>query len=458
MRSPRIAIIGRPNVGKSALFNRICRKRIAIVDEAEGITRDRLYAKADLFGRPFEVIDTGGIDARSPAMFNTEVKEQAEIAIEEADGLILVVDGQIGPTDLDVELARIVLRQKKPLILAVNKIDTAHQEPLIAEFYGLGVSKVVGVSASQGRQVAELLELLFEAIPEEGEEEADPNIRLAIIGRTNVGKSTLVNSFLEERRCIVSPIAGTTRDSIDTRLEWNDTAYTLIDTAGIRRKKAEHEVVDKFAAIRTERAIERADICVLIIDCEAGITTQDKRIATEIEEAGRGCVVFFNKWDLIKEQRMEHWLRDVRELLPFLGYCPVLFGSAKTSRNIEAILEQVTIVEAERVKRVSTAQLNKFIVDAMHRNHPPMLQGKRLRIYYMTQVGEAPPRFLLFVNYPELLAPSYKRYLYNQFRNAFAFTGNPVIFQIKKRERKERKRSPKPDLLEAAWKENENSL
>jgi GTPase len=448
MTQPKIAIIGRPNVGKSALFNRICRKRIAIVDEAEGVTRDRLYAQAELFGRDFEVIDTGGIDARSVALFNAEVKEQAEIAIEEADGLILVVDGQIGPTDLDVELARVVLRTDKPIILAVNKVDTEVQESFIHAFYGLGVENVVGVSASQGRQVAELLQNLFERIPEGGEEGVDPTTRLAIIGRPNVGKSTLVNAFLDEKRCIVSPIAGTTRDSIDTRLTWNEKDYTLIDTAGIRRKKSEHEVVDKFAAIRTERALERADICVLMIDCEEGITTQDKRIATEIEEAGKGCVVFFNKWDTIKEQRMEHWLRDVRELLPFLGYCPVIFGSAKTGRNIESILEQVAIVEEERNTRITTGQLNKFLVAAMQRNHPPMLQGKRLRIYYMTQVGTAPPRFLLFVNYPKLMSPTYQRYLMNQFRETFPFTGNPLTFQLKQRERKSSPRTR--DLLQEA--------
>ena len=443
MGLPKIAIVGRPNVGKSALFNRIVGKRIAIVDEAEGVTRDRLYGTSDLFGRDFEVIDTGGIDARSGALFNDEVKRQAEVAIEEGDGLIMVVDAHIGMTDLDLELSRILKRKKKPLVLAINKVDNAQMEDLVHQFHGLGIETMIPVSAIQGRYIAELLEPVVSAIPE-GEIEEDDAIKVAIVGRPNVGKSTLVNTLLDEERCIVSPIAGTTRDSIDTHLD----GMTLIDTAGIRRKKSEHEVVDKFAYIRTERAIERADICVLMLDSEQGMTTQDKKIANQIEEAGKACILLFNKWDLMKNVRMEHCLHDLRKEERFLAYCPVLFGSANTGRNVEKLIDLVKEVAEEQKKRISTSRLNKFIIEAMQANHPPMMNAKRLRIYYMTQIGQG--RFLLFVNYPDLMAKSYQRYIYNRFREAFGFKGCPITFELRQRARRpEGQKAPKDLLLEA---------
>lgn len=435
----KVAIVGRPNVGKSALFNRISQKKIAIVDEAEGITRDRLYTESDFFGMPFQLIDTGGIDARSKAQFNEHIKRQAEIAIEEADTLILVVDSRIGLTTLDKEIAGILLRTNKPVCLAVNKIDNLDEQHLIYQFQTLGISKMVPVSAAQGWNIAELLEAALGSFPKEEIPEIESAaIQLAIVGRPNVGKSSLANFLLDEERCIVSPIPGTTRDSIDMPFTHNDILYNLIDTAGIRRKQSEHEVVDKFAAIRTERAIERADICLLMLDAQQGITREEKKIANMIEEAGKGCILLFNKWDLVKGFRMEHCMQGVEEEVPFLKHCPKLFMSAKTGRNVDKIFETVVDVSENSEKRISTHQLNKFVGECLQKNHPPMLNGKRLRIYYMAQVGIKPPKFVLFVNHPSLMVESYKKYLYNQFRESYSFSGMPLRIFLKGKERKDK--------------------
>lgn len=436
---PKLAIVGRPNVGKSALFNRICKEKIAIVDEAEGVTRDRLYAEGEFFGLDFEVIDTGGIDPRSKIPFNEEVRRQAEIAIEEADTIIQVVDGQVGATTLDREVAKILLCTKKPVCLAVNKIDNLDQVSLMHHFHSLGISSVIPVSAAQGWHIAELLEAAFHSFapPLEEKEEKEESIKVAIVGRPNVGKSSLANYLLDEERCIVSPIAGTTRDSIDVSFSHEGHLYTLIDTAGIRRKGGEHEVVDKFAAIRTERAIERADLCLLLIDVQEGLTLQDKKIVNRIEEAGKGCILLFNKWDLVKGVRMEHCLSRIEEEASFLKHCPKLFISATTGRNVDKILAFVQEVYQESKKRITTHQLNKFIEGAIQRNHPPMIMGKRLRIYYMAQVSIAPPTFVLFVNHRHLLPQFYRKYLYNQFREAYSFTGVPIQLYLKGKEKRE---------------------
>lgn len=448
---PKLAIVGRPNVGKSALFNRICNARVAIVDEAEGVTRDRIYAESEFFGMPFSVIDTGGINPRSDAPFNELIKLQAEIAIEEADTIVMVVDAQVGITDLDEELARILLRTKKPVCLAVNKVDQENQVHLVYEFDGLGIVKKVPVSAAQNWQIAELLEAAFEGISvEDYEEEVDPRIKIAIVGRPNVGKSSLINYFLDDQRCIVSPIAGTTRDSIDIAFEYEGTPYTLIDTAGIRRKKSEHEVVDKFAFIRTKDAIERADICLLMLDSEEGMNVQDKKIANMIEEAGKGCIILLNKWDLIKGYRMEHCLKSLNDEAVFLAHCPKLFISALSGRNVEKIFSLVNEVDTNSKMRITTHQLNKFVGSAMQRNHPPMINGKRLRIYYMTQVHVHPPRFILFVNHAGLMTDTYKKYLYNQFRQEYKFTGVPITIHLKDKKKVEQRKSrgPAPRSLE----------
>jgi GTP-binding protein len=435
----KLALVGRPNVGKSALFNRICKKKIAIVDEAEGVTRDRLYADADFFGKPFQVIDTGGINPGTTVPFQEEIRQQAEIAIEEADAIVMVVDAHIGVTQLDDFVARILHRTRKPVVLAVNKIDNLAQMELLYPFFALGIKDVVGVSAVQGFQIAELLEAAFRThVWPEIEEGVSAGLKMVIIGRPNVGKSTLINAVLDEKRCVVSPIAGTTRDSIDISIEYEGKKMTLIDTAGIRRKRAEHEVVDKFAAIRTERAIDRADVCVLVMDSMLGMTTQEKRIAEQIEAAGKACVLVFNKWDLVKGFRMEHCLQSIRIEASFLNYCPVLFISAQQGRNLDKLFPLVEEVYGQLSQRITTGQLNKFIERVLQKYHPPMINGKRLRIYYMAQVSTYPPRFVLFVNYPELMVDTYKKYMMNQFREEYSFKGVPLIFELRgKHERNE---------------------
>jgi GTP-binding protein len=456
---PKLAIVGRPNVGKSALFNCICQKRIAIVDEAEGITRDRLYSTGELFGRPFEIIDTGGIDLHSKAPYNAQIRRQAEIAIEEADSLIFVVDGQHGVTALDIEVARILMQTRKPVCLAVNKIDHPDHEWQMHNCQMLGIKRMVAVSATQRWHIAELLELALADVMEKTDEVGpDLGIKVAIIGRPNVGKSSLLNYLMEEERCIVSPLAGTTRDSIDIPFNYGDDLYTLIDTAGIRRKNAEKEVVDKFAALRTERAIERADVCVLMLDAQQGMTTQEKRIATQIEEAGKGCLLVFNKWDLVKGFRMEHCLKGIEEEVSFLKHCPKLFISAKTGRNVEKLFDAVKAIAEDSKLRITTHQLNKFIAAALQKTHPPMIGGKRLRIYYMAQVDIQPPTFVLFVNRPELMLDSYKKYIINQFREKFAFTGCPLRLYLRGKERTERpdaRQEDKPQGEEVTWKDTD---
>lgn len=431
---PLLAIVGRPNVGKSALFNRIVKKRIAIVDAAEGVTRDRLYAQSDIFGRPFSLVDTGGIHPRSPAAFNEHIKRQAEIAIEEADTLVMVVDAKVGITALDQEVAKILLQTKKPVTLAVNKIDDLSQEPLMYQFQGLGIERLVAVSAAQNWHIAELLEAAMEPIPQEETAPAPKgDIQIAIVGRPNVGKSSLINHWLKEERCIVSPIPGTTRDSIDIHFSYEGKPMTLIDTAGIRRKPAEKEVVDKFAAIRTEESIERCDVCLLMVDAQEGVTSQEKRIAKHIEETGKGCIVLLNKWDLVKGHRMEHCLKAIEETIPSLRHYPKLLIAALTGRNVEKIFPLVQEVYHCRESRIPTAKLNKFLEGAMQKNHPPLITGKRLRIYYMAQVGVAPPTFALFVNYPSLMTNNYRRYLENQLRGAFSITGVPINLYLRAR-------------------------
>lgn len=446
---PKVALVGRPNVGKSALFNRICEEKHAIVDEMEGVTRDRIYRRAELFGRPFELIDTGGIDPKSTADFNEYIKQQAEIAIEEADTLIQVVDAQIGLMPLDLEVARILQRTKKPLCLAVNKVDSPSKLSEIYPFFQLGIKEIVAVSASQNWHIAELIEAALNPLPKSSDEDLkEKPLRLAIVGRPNVGKSSLLNALLNEERCIVSPIPGTTRDSIDVSFTYEGQTFTLIDTAGIRKKKSEHHAVEKFAAIRTEKAIETADICLLVLDAKEGITSYDKRIAKSIEEHGKGCVILLNKWDLVKGFRMEHCMQGVEIEAPFLLHCPKVFISALSGRNLEKIFPLVKEVEAATTTRITTGQLNKFIGLTLQKYHPPMLEGKRLRIYYMAQVGIAPPTFLLFINYPHLMLDTYQKYLINQFREFFPFQGVPLVFRLKGKKPREPRENDPEDLNE----------
>ena len=434
-RRIKVAIVGRPNVGKSALFNAICGKRLAIVDEAEGVTRDRLYVDMSWHGYHLELIDTGGMDPSAKLPFNEQVRRQAEIAIEEADALIMVVDGQVGPTPLDRQIASILQRTKKPLVLAVNKIDSKDQDPLLPPFASLGIGQTMGVSAIHRVKLHDLLGFALETFEKPDEAPEDRGPRLAIVGRPNVGKSTLVNTICREERCIVSEVAGTTRDSIDVPIEVEGRPYVLVDTAGIRRKKSEKEVVDKFAAMRTEGAIERSDICLLMLDAREGITTQEKRIAQAIEQEGKGCILLFNKWDLVHGFRMEHCLKAIRDEVPFLGHCPAIFLSAHTGRNIDQVFKAIDAVVAASKQRVTTGQLNRFLEQSLAKQAPPMILGKRLKLYYMTQVAIEPPRFIVFVNAPPLMTDTYHKYLVNRFRDCFDFTGCPLIIHLRGRQR-----------------------
>lgn len=428
----KLALVGRPNVGKSALFNRICKQRISIVDDMEGVTRDRIYSDANYLGRSFELIDTGGIHFEKNIPFCEEVKRQALIAIEEADGIILVVDARVGVQQLDVEVARILLKTKKPVVLAVNKIDDLSLSDLIINFYELGIEKMIPVSAEHGLHIAELLEEMLYHFPVEEEIKAlDRQIKVAIVGRVNVGKSTLLNAILKEERSIVSDQVGTTRDAIDVTVQKGEESFILIDTAGIRRKNKEKEVVEKFASIRTFQAIERADICVVVVDVQEGLTGQEKRILSDIQSKGRGCVIFLNKWDLAKNWQMEEALAYLYRESPFIKHCPIIIGSAKHKRNTEEVFNQVEIVKKELGKKMATPELNRFVEKCFQTVHPPMIMGKRLRVYYMTQKSSFPPRFILFVNNPKFMTRAYKTYLINSFREAYSFSGCPIEFSLR---------------------------
>ncbi len=443
MQLPKIAIVGRPNVGKSALFNRIVGKRVSIVDDAEGITRDRIYHRADFFGTPFEVIDTAGLHNNSKEPFKEFVMRQTEVAILEADSLVMVVDALVGPTDLDRDVARLLRKSDKPVTLAVNKIDNKQQEDeLLYQFKQLGIDTMVPVSAAHKLNIAELLEDALRELPKDRfEVEEEKGIQVSVVGRANVGKSSFINRLLGEERLVVSDIPGTTRDAIDTLVEFEGERLSFIDTAGIRRVHAEHEVVDKFARIRSYDSIERADVCLLMIDATEGLTHQEKRIISQIEKSGKGMIVLVNKWDLMKDVRMEHYKKALYQEVSFLEHFPLLFLSAKTGKNLEKVFPLLLKVYENCMREIPTPQLNKFIEKSMQRTHPPMIRGKRLRIYYMTQIKKAPPTFALFINYPDLITGAYKRYLLNQFRKTYDFEGVPTPFILKPKKKENKKES-----------------
>ncbi|MCH9631226.1 MAG: GTPase Der [Chlamydiia bacterium] len=436
-KSFKIALVGRPNVGKSALFNRIIKRRSAIVEDIEGITRDRLYAKAELFGKEFEVIDTGGLEQDKTTPFYDEVRAQTLLAIEEADSIVLVVDSKVGVTTLDEEVAKLLHRTKKPVCVAVNKVDNFHGY-VEYPYYSLGIEKVVPVSALQGNQVVELLEAaLVTYDPKIHTMETDPAIRVAIIGRPNVGKSTLLNEILGDNRVAVSKKAGTTRDSIDARITVDDKPYVFIDTAGIRKKKSESEVVEKFAFMRTQKAIERADVCVLLFDATEGLTAEEKKILRTVELLGKSCLLLANKWDLMKNTRMEHCSLSLRTDCSFSQNLPLVFISAKTGRNLDKVFSEIQKIYDAQTREISTPELNKFMEKTLQMVHPPMIKGKRLRIYYLTQINKAPLVFKLFINKKELMTLSYKRYILNQFREHFAIKGCPVILRLQGKAKRE---------------------
>jgi GTP-binding protein len=435
---PIVAIVGRPNVGKSTLFNRIVGARVAIVEGQPGITRDRLYQEAEWSGRSFMLVDTGGIDFQENDEIVSNVRHQARLAIEEADLVLFVVDARSGLLGSDEEVANILRRTDTPVLLVANKVENFSLEdnPQFLEFYSLGLGEPIPVSAAEGKNTGDLLDQVITLLPLEIKDDYDPDvIKIAVIGRPNVGKSSLVNSILGQERVIVSNVPGTTRDAIDTPFERDDKHYVLIDTAGIRRKSRIYISTEKYSVLRSLKAIDRSDVALIVLDAEEGVTDQDKRIAGYAHEKGKASIIIINKWDLIEkdDHTMSIFTRKIREEMGFITYAPVLFISALTRQRVHRVLELVDYVSEQHSLRIATANLNTLIREALLHNAPPAPKGKRLKIYYATQKSVKPPTYILFVNDPELMHFSYLRYLENQLRLAYGLEGTPIIFKLRRR-------------------------
>ncbi|EAX46531.1 small GTP-binding protein [Thermosinus carboxydivorans Nor1] len=440
MSKPIVAIVGRPNVGKSTLFNFIAKKRVSIVEDLPGVTRDRIYMDAEWLGREFTMIDTGGIEIETTDRILAATRHQAQLAIEEADVIIFVVDGKTGITTADEEVAAMLRSTRKPVVLAVNKIDSPKDEPAVYEFYNLGLGDPIAISATNALSIGDLLDRVIELLPQtEDAEEDDDVIKVAFIGRPNVGKSSLVNALLGEERVIVSDIPGTTRDAIDTYFEKDGTKFILIDTAGMRRKARINQPVERYSVIRSLRAVERADVVLVVIDAVDGVTEQDKKIAGYAHEAGRGIIIVVNKWDLIEKDSKTalRYTENIRSEMAFIQYAPVLFTSALTKQRVQRISELVKFVAEQHAMRVQTSVLNQVIEDAIRINPPPTGRGTRLKIFYTTQAEVKPPTFIFFVNEPEIMHFSYLRYLENKLREAFGFEGTPLRLVVRGRKEEE---------------------
>lgn len=430
MAKPMVAIVGRPNVGKSTFFNYIVGKRISIVEDTPGVTRDRVYGEANWRGRIFTLIDTGGIEFREDDDISSQMKEQADIAISMADVIIFVTDAKQGVTTSDEEIALMLRKSKKPIILVCNKSDNYGKEaPEIYEFYNLGLGDSYRVSSVNAIGIGDVLDAIYDNLPpkQDDEEESD-EIKVAVIGKPNVGKSSLINKILGENRLIVSNIAGTTRDAIDSKFENNHGKYVFIDTAGLRRKSKIEENIEKYSISRTLLAIERADVCILMIDATCGVTDQDTKIAGEAHEAGKGVIIAVNKWDEYEKENgtLEKYKKEVYNKLPYLSYAPIIFISAKTGQRVEKLFDLINSVASQNALRVSTAVLNQVLAEAIAVVQPPTDKGRRLRLYYMTQASTKPPTFVVFVNDKKLFHFSYERYLVNQLRKEFGLVGTPI--------------------------------
>ena len=439
MSKPIVAIVGRPNVGKSTFFNKVVGRRISIVEDTPGVTRDRIIAEAEWTGHHFFLIDTGGIEPDSKEIIPAQMRMQAELAMDMAV-VLFMVDGRDGLTTADEEVAAMLRRKGKEVILVANKIDTAKMPDHYYDFYELGLGEPFAISSTNQLGLGDLLQEIVERFPEPSmAEEEEDDIKIAIIGKPNVGKSSIVNAFVGEERVIVSNIAGTTRDSIDTPFEQDGIKYTLIDTAGIRRHSKVTDNVEKFSVVRAVAAIERCDVALLVIDAAEGVTEQDKKIAGIAHEAGKGIVVVVNKWDLVKKETntMRDFERQVKGELVFMSYAPVLFTSALKGQRLPQVLQTARSVAEMRAMRVSTGQLNNLIQDAMMMNNPPSDKGRRLKIYYVTQVGVKPPLFSFQVNDRELMHFSYARYLENRIRDAYSFAGTSIKFVFRERGEKD---------------------
>lgn len=434
---PIVAIVGRPNVGKSTLFNNLVGDRIAIVDDMPGVTRDRLYRETEWNGVEFVVVDTGGLEPRNNEFMMTKIKEQAEVAMNEADVILFVVDGKSGVNPLDEEIAYILRKKQKPIILCVNKIDNfLQQQDDVYDFWGLGFEHLIPVSGAHKVNLGDMLDMVTEMIEKiDLPEEEEDVLKLAIIGKPNAGKSSLVNKLSGEERTIVSDIAGTTRDAIDTIVQYKDNKYMIIDTAGIRRKSKVEESLEYYSVLRAIKTIKRADVCILMLDGKEGLTEQDKRIAGIAAEELKPIVVVVNKWDLVDKNKvsMKSMKEELYAELPFLSYAPIEFVSALTGQRTTKILEISDTIYEEYTKRISTGILNTVLKEAVLINNPPTRKGRVVKINYATQVSTAPPKFVLFCNYPELIHFSYARYIENKFREAFGFDGSPILISFEKK-------------------------
>ncbi len=438
MSKPIVAIVGRPNVGKSTFFNQIGKKRVSIVEDFPGVTRDRIYMDAEWLNHRFTMIDTGGIELENDGegKILSSMRQQARIAIEEADVFVFMVDGRAGLTHDDEEIGHILRNTKKPVIVAVNKIDSPKQHLDVYEFYNLGLGDPIGIAAANALNVGDLLDEIVKNFPKDAEQDDEHDeIRIAVIGRPNVGKSSLVNVLLGEERVIVSDVAGTTRDAIDTQFVDGETHFTLIDTAGMRRKSKIDMPVERYSVMRSLRAVDRAAVVLIVLSAPEGVTEQDKKIAGYAHESGKGCIIIVNKWDLIEkdDKTSLRFTDDIREELGFLQYAPVLYTSALTKQRVHRIVELAKYVADQQAMRVQTSILNQLVLDAVSVNPPPAHKGKQLKIYYMTQADIKPPKFLIFVNDPELMHFSYLRFLENKLREAFGFEGTPLKFVVRGR-------------------------
>lgn len=441
MPKPIIAIVGRPNVGKSALFNKLIGQRLSIIEDTPGVTRDRIYGESDWNGRKFTLIDTGGIEPRTDSEILTFMREQAEIAISHADVIVFLTDIKTGLTASDQEVAGMLQRSGKPIVLAVNKMDaTGTVNPDFYEFYNLGLGDPVAVSAVHGHGTGDLLDECVKYFPPEGEdEEDDDRIQVAIIGKPNVGKSSLTNKILGQQRTIVSNVAGTTRDAIDSYFENETGKYVFIDTAGMRKKSRVDEAIERYSVLRAQMAIERADVCLILIDAQEGVTEQDTKVAGMAHEAGKASIIVVNKWDLIEKdgKTMDRMREDIRRDLGYMTYAPILFISAMTGQRVERLFELIQYVNNQAATRITTGMLNSVLADAQTRVQPPTDKGRRLKIYYMTQAGIKPPHFICFCNDARLFHFSYQRYLENQIRNVFGLEGTPIRMTIRQKGDKE---------------------
>ncbi|MDE7384279.1 MAG: ribosome biogenesis GTPase Der [Anaeroplasmataceae bacterium] len=432
---PKVAIVGRPNVGKSTLFNRIIGERLSITDDQPGVTRDRIYAKGSWLSKEFFLIDTGGIEL-GDAPFLTEIKMQAEIAMDEADVIVFLTDCRSGVTDDDTYIAKLLYQTKKPVILAVNKVDDQKFKDNIYEFYALGFGDPIPVSSSHGIGTGNLLDQVIEHFPKREESFEDTAIHFSLIGRPNVGKSSLTNCLLNDNRVIVSPIAGTTRDTIDTRFKAYDKEYVVIDTAGLKKRGKIYENIEKYSVIRSIDAIGRSDIVLLVLDADTGILEQDTHVGQYIEEYNRPCIIVVNKWDLVDKdsKTMQHFIEDIRKEFKYLDYAPIVFLSALDNKRVHTLFPAIEQAYDANNRRISTSVLNDVINDAVAMFPPSEFNGGKIKIYYSSQVGVNPPTFTFFVNEPKYLHFSYHRYLENQIRKSFDFFGTPIKFEFRKRD------------------------